>query len=175
MPHTPARRRILVALGSTALLGGCGFALRQTPPLPFRRIALTGFVADSPLAGSLRQRLADAAQVVDTPGQAEVVLQAITDKRERSVVASTAAGQVRELQLRVRFEFQVATPGGRLLVPPNELLLSRDMSFSETFALGKAQEEAELVEAMQADIVQQVLRRLAQANPAAPATSAPRP
>lgn len=174
----PRRRWLLAALGSSAVLGGCGFALRQTPPLPFSRIALTGFAATSPLADSLRQRLADTAQVVDTPGQAEVVLQAITDKRERSVVASTAAGQVRELQLRVRFEFRVVSPGGRELVPPTELLLTRDMSYSEAFALAKAQEETELLTAMQDDIVQQVLRRLAQANPTAPATppaATPRP
>jgi len=169
------RRTVLTALCSSALLAGCGFALRQTPPLPFRRITLAGFSPRSPLAAELRRRLADSAEVVDTPGQAEVLLQAIVDKRERSVVASTAAGQVRELQLRVRFEFQVNTPGGRLLVPPTELLLSRDMSYSETFALGKAQEEAELVDAMQADIVQQVLRRLVQANPAAPGAPAPAP
>jgi LPS-assembly lipoprotein len=173
----PARRALLAALGGAALLAGCGFALRQTPPLPFQRIALTGFNARSPLAAELRRRLAVDAQVVDTPGQAEVLLQAIIDKRERSVVASTAAGQVRELQLRVRLEFQLTSPGGRVLIPPTELLLSRDMSYSESVALAKAQEEAELVAAMQADIVQQVLRRLAQVNMAGPAAAAsgPRP
>lgn len=181
MVHTPSRRRLLAsgaALGAATLLGGCGFALRQTPPLPFRRIALVGFAERSPLGDALRRRLADAAQVVDTPGQAEVVLQAITDKRERSVVASTAAGQVRELQLRVRFEFSLASPGGRNLIPPTELLLTRDMSYSESFALAKAQEEGELLVAMQDDIVQQVLRRLARVNlagPTAAAGSAPVP
>lgn len=177
----PPRRRFLAsgaALGAVTLLGGCGFALRQTPPLPFRRIALAGFAERSPLGDALRRRLADAAQVVDTPGQAEVVLRAITDKRERSVVASTAAGQVRELQLRVRFEFSLVSPGGRNLIPPTELLLTRDMSYSESFALAKAQEEAELLAAMQDDIVQQVLRRLARVNLAglaAPAAPAPIP
>ncbi|MDH4392490.1 MAG: LPS assembly lipoprotein LptE [Aquabacterium sp.] len=178
MLHAPPRRRLLAALGAigtAAVVGGCGFALRQTPPLPFRRIALTGFAERSPLGDSLRLRLADAAQVVGAPGQADVVLQAITDKRERSVVASTAAGQVRELQLRVRFEFRVVSPGGRELVPPTELLLTRDMSYSEAFALAKAQEEAELLTAMQDDIVQQVLRRLAQAQPAGPGAAAPAP
>jgi LPS-assembly lipoprotein len=171
-PPAPTRRHWLTglaALGATALLPGCGFALRQTPPLPFRRIALTGFDARSPLAAELRERLAPSAQVVDVPGQAEVVLMSLLDKRERSVVASTAAGQVRELQLRVRFEFQLSSPGGRMLIAPTELVLRRDMSYSETAALGKAQEEAELMAAMQGDIVQQVLRRLAQANPATPA------
>ena len=181
MVHTPPRRRQLLALGAlgtATLLGGCGFALRQTPPLPFRRIALNGFAERSPLGDDLRQRLADAAQVVDTPAQAEVVLQVITDKRERSVVASTAAGQVRELQLRVRFEFSLASPGGRTLIPPTELLLTRDMSYSERFALAKAQEEDELLAAMQDDIVQQVLRRLARvqlAGPTAAATPVPSP
>jgi LPS-assembly lipoprotein len=176
------RRRQLIGLaagaGTGLLLAGCGFELRQTPPLPFSRIALTGFGARSPLADELRLRLGAAAQLVPAPAQAEVVLQALTDKRERSVVASTAAGQVREVQLRVRFEFRLTSPGGRELIPPTELMLSRDMSYSESFALAKAQEEAELVAAMQTDIGQQVLRRLARANLAppalAPAASTPR-
>lgn len=164
---TSIPRRTLLALGLATTLPGCGFALRQTPALPFKRMALAGFDARSPLAAELRERLAPGVQVVDVPGQAEVVLQALLDKRERSVVASTAAGQVRELQLRVRLEFQLTSPGGRMLIAPTELLLRRDMSYSETAALGKAQEEAELFAAMQGDIVQQVLRRLAQVNPAA--------
>jgi LPS-assembly lipoprotein len=166
-PPPIARRTWLLGLGLglAATLPGCGFALRQTPPLPFKRIALTGFDARSPLAAELRERLAPGVQLVDVPGQADVVLQALLDKRERSVVASTAVGQVRELQLRLRFEFQLSSPGGRMLIAPTELLLRRDMTYSETAALGKAQEEAELFAAMQGDIVQQLLRRLAQANP----------
>ncbi len=168
------RRRALLAWASlasvatVALLPGCGFALRQTPPLRFTRIALTGFAARSPLATELRERLGGSAQVVDSPAQAEVVLQAINDKRDKSVIASTAAGQVRDLRLRVKFEFRFSTPGGRELIPATELLLTRDMSYSETYALAKMQEEAELYAAMQADIVQQVLRRLSRADPAGP-------
>jgi len=160
------------ALALPLALGGCGFALRETPPMPFQRIALTGFAARSPLADELRERLADTAQVVPAPAQAEVVLQALLDKREKGVVASTAAGQVREVQLRVKFDFRLTTAGGRELIPATELLLTRDMSYSETFALAKAQEEAELYAAMQSDIVQQVVRRLARASLAAPATPA---
>jgi LPS-assembly lipoprotein len=161
-PIRLARRQCLGVAAVVGLgLGGCGFELRRTPPLPFRRIALTGFAPTSPIARELRERLASQAQVVEAMGQAEVVLHSLTDKREKSVVASTAAGQVRELQLRVRFEFRLVSPGGRELVPSTELLLSRDMSTSETYALAKAQEEAEIYAAMQTDIVQQVLRRLA--------------
>ena len=76
------------------------------------------------------------------------------------MVASTAAGQVRELQLRVRLGFRLSTPKGKLLIEPTELLLERDLSYSESAALAKEQEETQLFRAMQSDIVQQVLRRL---------------
>jgi LPS-assembly lipoprotein len=89
------------------------------------------------------------------------VLEALADTRERSVVASTAAGQVREVQLRVKLRFRVATPAGKLLLAADELLLTRDMSYSETAALAKAQEELLLYRAMEDDIVAQVLRCLA--------------
>jgi LPS-assembly lipoprotein len=89
------------------------------------------------------------------------VLQALDDVRERSVVASTSAAQVRELQLRLKFNFRAHTPAGRELIPRAELLLTRDLSYSETFALSKEAEEAELFREMQTDVVAQVLRRLA--------------
>jgi LPS-assembly lipoprotein len=157
-------RRTWLGLLPLALLGGCGFALRQTPPMPFSRIALSGFAARSPLEAELRQRLAETVQVADTPAQAEVVLQALSDRRERSVVASTSAGQVRELQLRLIFEFRLASRDGRELIPATALKLSRDMSYRETAALGKSQEEGELFAAMQNDVVQQVLTRLSRVD-----------
>ncbi len=157
------QRRHMVALATLGSLTGCGFALRQTPSLPFNRIALLGFAPRSPLEAELRQRLADSTLVLPTPAQAQVVLRVLQDKREKTVVASTSAGQIRELRLRVLFEFRLDSPGGKALVPTTELMLSRDMSYSETVALAKGQEEAELYAAMQADIVGQVLRRLARA------------
>jgi LPS-assembly lipoprotein len=154
-------RRGLFALGLT-LLAGCGFQLRRAPELRFRTLALTGFAPRSPLADELRTSI-NASQttvVIESAAQAQVVLEALADSREKSVVASTAAGQVRELQLRARLSFRLRTPTGKELIPPTEIALSRDMSYSETTALAKEQEEAFLYRAMQSDIVAQVLRRL---------------
>ena len=99
--------------------------------------------------------------VVDAAGQAQVVLEALTDAREKSIVASTAAGQVTEFQLRLRFRFRLRTVAGKELIPPAEIVQSRDMSYTETLALGKEIEEATLYRSMQSDIVSQVMRRLA--------------
>ena len=158
------RRRLLLALasvGCSLTLGGCGFDLRQPARVSFSSIALVGFARRSPLADELKRQLKKQVPVLDAPDKAEVVLQALDDVREKSVVASTAAAQVRELQLRLKFNFRARTPGGRELIPRAELLVSRDLSYSETAALAKEHEEAELFREMQSDIVAQVLRRLA--------------
>jgi LPS-assembly lipoprotein len=65
------------------------------------------------------------------------------------------------MQLRVRFRFELSTPNERQLLAPVELLQTRDMSYNETAALAKEQEENQLYRVMQGDIVQQVMRRLA--------------
>jgi LPS-assembly lipoprotein len=155
-------RRLLLASGAAAL-AGCGFELRRAPELRFRTIQLLGFKPRSPLAEELRRNIdsSKTTLVVESAAQAQVQLEALADARERSVVASTAAGQVRELQLRARLNFRVRTPSGKELIPATEILLSRDMSYSETVALAKEQEEALLFRAMQSDIVSQVMRRLA--------------
>ncbi len=156
------RRQALGLIGAAAL-AGCGFELRRAPELRFRTLALAGFGPKSPLAEELRTSI-DASQttvVVDAAPKAQVVLEALADAREKSVVASTAFGEVRELQLRSRFHFRLRTPQGRELIPATEILLTRDMSYRESAALAKEQEEAALYRSMQSDIVAQVLRRLA--------------
>jgi LPS-assembly lipoprotein len=146
---------------ATALLAGCGFHIRQPAQLAFKSISLVGFAPRSPLAEALQRELASSVRVVQAPTAPDVVLRALQDSRERTVVASTSAAQVRELQLRITFNFRADTASGRELIPRVELLIKRDLSYRETAALAKEQEEAELFRDMQADVVAQVLRRLA--------------
>lgn len=156
------RRRAALAGLAAAGLAACGFELRRAQPLSFKSIALVGFAADSTLRLALERELRAAGVTLrDNPAHAEVVFDALGDARQRTVAASTAAGQVREIQLRVRLRFRAATPAGNVLLPPADLLLTRDLSYSETAALAKQQEEALLFRAMEDDIVAQVLRRLA--------------
>ena len=63
--------------------------------------------------------------------------------------------------LRLRFGFRVRSVSGKDLIPDSEILLRRSMTYTESAALAKEQEEAFLYRAMQSDIVSQVLRRLA--------------
>ena len=157
------RRRSVLAAFAAGAVAGCGFELKRSPELRFKTVQLVGFAARSPLAAELRASIdaSTTTRVVDSAAQAQVVLEAVADAREKSVVASTAAGQVTEFQLRARFRFRLRTVGGKELIASTEILQSRDMSYTESAALAKEQEEATLYRAMQTDIVSQVMRRLA--------------
>jgi LPS-assembly lipoprotein len=155
------RRRLL--LGAAATLAGCGFELKRPPELSFKTIQLIGFAPRSPLAVELKTSIdaTPTTRVVEAAKDAEVVLQALGETREKVVVAQTAANQIREFELRYRFSFRVRTVAGKDLVPESEIVLKRSLTYSETIALAKEQEEAYLYKTMQSDIVSQVSRRLA--------------
>lgn len=162
------RRHLLSVIGAALLLPGCGFALRAAPKFAFETLRLQGSET-TPVASELQRalegggvRVFSSALPASPEGETgQVVLTVLSDQRERSVVGSTATGQVRELQLRTRFRFRLATPAGKQLLDETELLLERDISFTETAVLAKEAEEALLYRDMQRDIVQQVMRRLA--------------
>lgn len=162
MPTLTTRRRLLVA-AATLPLAGCGFELRRPPELRFRTIQLANFRPRSPLADELRSSInaSTTTLVVDGLAQAQVVLEALEDVREKVVVGSNAVGQVTEFQLRERFAFRLRSLNGRELIPRTEILQNRDLSYTESAALAKELEENALFRAMQADIVSQVMRRLA--------------
>lgn len=176
---SPARRaalRGLAAVGSAGLvagLTGCGFALRQPPKFAFESMRVTGF-ENTAVSRALQQamvssgiRVVSASDARNAPGATQVVvppqvvLVVDLDRHERVVSGQTNAGQVRELTLRARFRFRLTTPAGKHLIEDTELLLERDITFSETAALAKAAEETLMFRDMDSDIVQQVLRRLA--------------
>ena len=150
---------------SSGLLTGCGFALRQAPTFAFDSVRVSNY-ENSPVSRALQRALAASdIRVLNSSSpaaqEAQVVLAVLVDQRERAVVGQTAAGQVRELQLRTRFRFSLSTTAGKSLIESTEILLERDISFTETAALAKASEEYMMFNDMQGDIVQQVMRRLA--------------
>ena len=145
-------------------LSACGFALRGAPDYAFSSIFVRVAEASS-LGSELKRSLAGGGRLVITDPKlldtAQVVLDVISDQREKSVASLTSAGQVREFQLRVRVKFRLRTPQGKELIPDVEILQQRDISYSESTALSKEAEEQLLYRNMQTDIVQQIMRRLA--------------
>jgi LPS-assembly lipoprotein len=154
---------IVAALPLGAALAGCGFQLRRAPELKFKTIQLANFARHSPLAEELRTNInaSTTTTVVEALAQAQVVLEVVEDVRSKTVVASNSVGQVTEFRLAERFSFRLRSVSGRELIPKTDILLNRDLSYTESAALGKEQEENFLYRTMQSDIVSQVMRRLA--------------
>ncbi|MBV8468975.1 MAG: hypothetical protein JOY60_03820 [Burkholderiaceae bacterium] len=160
------RRLALLKLSAAglalAVLGGCGFELRKDPELHFKTIALQGFNPNSGLAEELKRQLArSTAVLVQDVAKADVVLEARRDTQDKSVVVTTSAGQVREWQLHLQLDYIVLTPAGDVVLPLTELRMARELTYVESQAVAKEQEEAALYRAMQYDAAAQLMRRLA--------------
>jgi LPS-assembly lipoprotein len=161
------RRFCLTLLALSPALGatGCGFALRQAPNFAFKTL-FSPFSETSSLGIELKRSLESNGNVqvitdVRQIDKADVILDVLTDRREKTVVGMNASGQVREFQLRLRFAFRLRSAKNSELIPATEILQQRDISFNESAVLSKETEEGLLYREMQSDIVQQIMRRLA--------------
>ena len=166
------RRHLLLSVAATAAgttaLPGCGFALRKAPEFAFATL-YSGLPESSPLGVELRRTLqaTKKVRVISDPRQiadAQVVLDVLSNQREKVVLSLNSSGQVREFQLRSRFRFRLRTLAGKEVIPETELLLEREINFNESLVLAKDAEELLLYRDMQSDIVQQLVRRLAAVN-----------
>ncbi len=160
-------RRGCLAAGVGLALAGCGFRLRGSVTLAFETLRMAGSTT-TPIARELRLALINQGVRVDTPNESvlaaneipQVLLTVSQDQRQRVVVGQTSAGQVRELELRALFAFNLTNATGREVIPSTSLALTRSLNFSETAVLAKDAEEAQLFNDMQNDMVSQVMRRL---------------
>ena len=161
-----SRNAFVVALLLT--LAACGFKLRGTAEVPFETLFLPGATGGIALDLKRNIQVGTNAKVVDDPAKAEAVLQFTEETRQKEVLSLTGAGRVREFQLRYRVGFRVHDGKGGEYIPQSTIQLTRDVTFNDTEILAKEQEEQLLFRDMQADMVQQILRRLAAAKKPTP-------
>jgi LPS-assembly lipoprotein len=147
-------------------VSGCGFHLRGETVFPFSTLYLSG-PANSPVLNDLRRIIASGGKVnvVDKPEAAEMKLEILGDAREKVILSLSAAGKVREFQLRHRVTFNLRDPKGpQVAGAPGEILINRVVSFNDAQILAKESEENLLYRDMQADAVRQLLQRLSAAK-----------
>ena len=154
--------KIFAILVLSLVLFACGFTLRQAPHFSFTTLYYP--TSGSGLDQKLKRAIESGGQVrvlIAPEPRAQVTFQTLDVRREESAVSLTAQGQVRELVLRVRLKFKLQNAQGVELIPETELLIERNVSYSETAALSKEVEKTTLYNDMENDVVQQIMRRLA--------------
>jgi LPS-assembly lipoprotein len=163
-----ARERRHCVLGLLLVLAGvagCGFHLSATPPLPFQTLYIDAPKYSS-FAGELRRYIAGGARpkLTARAEEAQLVLQVLNETQDLQVLSLTTAGQVAEYQLRYRVSFRLHDNANIDWIPPNEILLQRDLTYDNQAVLAKENEQALLYQSMREDAVRQTMRRMSQAH-----------
>lgn len=153
-----------------ASVAGCGFHLRGEAELPFDTLYIQ--TAGNTLLGTELKRAITAGsktQVVDKATDAKAVLQVIGEAPEKVILSLSSAGRVSEYTLRYRLVFKVHDGKGHDIIPQSEIVLTRELTYSDTQVLAKEIEEQTLYKDMRHDMALQVMRRLAAAKMDKPA------
>ena len=156
--------RLALATAAVLLLAACGFQLRGVAGLPFETLYVPG--ATGGIALELKRNIesGSATRVVDDPKAAAAQLLFSEETRTKEILALSTAGRVREYRLIYRVGFRVGDGKGGDYLPPSTVTLTRDVTYDDAVALAKETEEQLLFRDMQADMVQQIMRRLSAAR-----------
>ena len=159
---------LAAAIAASLLLTACGFQLRGAANLPYDTLHVasptpTGFASDFRRAVAASRRT----RIVERPRDAQATLHVISETREKSILALSGGGRVREYELRYRVTYRMTDKDNKELRPTTQIILRRDLSYNDVDTLSKESEEALLYREMQADAVNQVLRQLQTQQPVA--------
>jgi LPS-assembly lipoprotein len=155
-----ARRRMLVVATALAL-AGCGFQLRGQATYAFDSIHVNA-PAFPTFATELRRGLAGAgsAKLAEKVDDAQVIIDVVSILDDKQVLSLSPGGRVQEYVLTKVVVFRVRDRDGREWVKQDEIVVRRAYSYDDTERLAREIQEQRLQNDMQADAVQQIVRRL---------------
>jgi LPS-assembly lipoprotein len=143
-------------------LAGCGFQLQGHNPLPavVKSPYLEAPDAQSDFVASLRHALlSNGAQLMRDKTKASAVVSILYDTVGRRVLSVSALNQPNEYEVSYTVRFAVSA-GGKELLEPQEMTVTRSYSFDERLLLAKGHEEDILRQDMANDLANRVMRRL---------------
>jgi LPS-assembly lipoprotein len=153
------RRHFLFAL--TLPLAGCGFQLRGAQRIPYRSVYIQATDRESAIVRQLEQALKDNQVVLGTSArEAEAVLVLSQERKNRSILALSGGGRVREYRLNYAINYSLNDRDGKTIFPDSLIQLTRDFTYDDNLYLAKTAEEAFLYRDLEEDAIQQILRRL---------------
>jgi LPS-assembly lipoprotein len=155
-------RLALLCVAALAALGGCGFHLEGSAPLPaqVKRPYLEAADRQSDFVQSLRRSLlSNGAHLQQNKGESTAVVSIIKDSFTKRVLSVSANNQPNEYELTYAVRV-VVTEGDKELLPAQDVIATRTYSFSEQLLLAKGHEEDSLREDMANDLADRVMRLL---------------
>jgi len=161
---------LIAASLAAALIGGCGFRLVGSAPLPasLALVRIDASDTQSDFYFGLRKALMAAGTRIDEDGKDDsaAVIHVITDSAAERILTVSTLNVPTEYELKYTVKFSV-TAAGHELIAPEEHQLVRDYSYSESALLAKEREKSILSEALANDLVSVVMHRLSSLSGAA--------
>jgi LPS-assembly lipoprotein len=161
------RRALLLLLALS--LAACGFHLRGSDlkglQYSFKSLYLKA-PGETPFVSDLRRTMvAGKVPLIGTIGQAELVLEVVSEQQTKQILSLSGSGRVQEYQLFYRVSLRAYDAKQNDWLPAEEIMLSRILTYDDAQVLAKEQEEALLYKDMRTDAVSQTMRRLSRAKP----------
>ena len=159
-------RRLFLVLLPVALAAGCGFQLRRTEGIPFASLYV-----DAPAGGLVAQRIITAikasgsTKVAASAAEADAVLKLGGERRTKVILSLSGSGLVTEYRLGLKMGYTVIGKNQRTLAEPEEIELTRDMTYNASIVLAKGAEENLLYRDMEETVAKRILRRLQSLKP----------
>lgn len=140
-------------------VAACGFKLRGTEIISFQKIYIQG--SKLSISQDLIQSFkSNGVEIVSNPDTAEIILDLISERNQKTILSLSGRGLVREFELRYFVEFRTRNPKNALFDDPQIVEQRTDLSFSDDALLGKGAEEQRLNTDMQKNAVREIIRRL---------------
>ena len=151
--------RNLVLAFSLFALTACGFQMRGMTNLGFKTAYLQK--SGTPLGKELRRTLrSSGVTVVQTPAEAEMLLDIMEERAEKDILSLSGGGKVREYELFYRVTYRWREASSELWGAPQSIEQRRDYSYDDTQLLAKEGEEARLYSDMRSEAAREIMRRL---------------
>lgn len=152
----------IAAIAIMTLAAGCGFQLRGALTMP-PEMSRTYIAADdrhSLFYRKLRRQMQEAGlELVDSAAESTATFSITYDETDQRVLSVSARNVPTEYEVFYTIRY-VINDGGRNLIEPQTLTLTRDYTYDSTLVLGKAREEELLREAIVDDLVRIVLKQI---------------
>ena len=156
-------RAPLVLLSLLVTLSACGFHLRGDVELPpiLQDTYIDSRDPYTGIARPLRSQLERSGANVLADGQkASAILKIVSERSENRVLSVGSSGKATEYELFNEVVFSLSDTAGKVLVGPQTVRMTRDLTFDETELLGKLSEAESIHRQMLDSIARQILTRI---------------
>ena len=155
--------RVCLIATVLTLITACGFHLRGDLPLapPLQSMYIQSSDPYGTLVKELEQSLKmSGVKLAATPPAAQTVLVILHDEPTQKLLSVSGTQQTRQYQLTVTVTFEVNTPSGRTIVPPQALAESRVITIQSNQILGSSNEANLYYQQMRRTLASSMLYRL---------------